>query len=93
MILMRKRGAEQRHNPVAHYIAHRSLVAVNYGHHLLEYRVKELSSFPWISISQQLHRTLDFSEQGRDLLALPFERPLVEEVRTFVDSPDFEAKR
>ena len=43
MVLMSTRRAEQRHNPVAHHLIHRALVAVHGFHHVLEDRVEQLA--------------------------------------------------
>src|SRR5215475_2762005 len=41
---------------------------------MLDYRIKKFTSFLWISVGEQLHRTFHVGEQHRDLLAFAFER-------------------
>jgi hypothetical protein len=43
VIFVGQRGAEQRHDPVAHHLVHRALVSVDGLHHALEYRVEQLA--------------------------------------------------
>jgi hypothetical protein len=73
MILMRQRGAEQRHDPIAHDLVDGALVAVHRGHHALQHRVEELAGLLGVAVGEQLHRALEVSEQHRDLLAFSFE--------------------
>src|SRR5262249_31352508 len=65
-----------RHDPVAHDLVDRALVAVDRLHHPLEDGIEQLARLLRVPISEQLHRALEVGEQDRDLLALPFERRL-----------------
>jgi hypothetical protein len=76
VILVGDRRPEQRHDPVAHDLIDRALVAVDGLHHPFEHGVEELPGFFRILVGQQLHRPFQVREQDRDLLALPFEGTL-----------------
>ena len=73
MILVGQRRAEERHDPVAHDLVHRALVAVDRLHHALEDGVEELARLLGIAVGEQLHRALEVGEEHRDLLALALE--------------------
>jgi hypothetical protein len=73
VVLVRERRAEQRHDPIAHDLVDRALVAVDGLHHPLEHRVEELARLLGIAIGEQLHRSLEVGEEDRDLLALAFQ--------------------
>ena len=73
VILMGERRAEQRHDPIAHHLVHRALVAVDGLHHALEHRVEELARLFGVAVGEQLHRALEIGEEDGDLLALAFE--------------------
>ena len=73
VILVRDGRAEQGHDPVAHDLVHRALVAVHGLHHGLEHGVEESADLLGIAIGQQLERPLDVGEQHRHLLALALE--------------------
>ena len=74
VVLVGERRAEERHDPVAHDLVHRALVAVDRLHHPLEHGVEELARLLGIAVGQQLHRALEVGEEHGDLLALAFER-------------------
>ncbi len=74
VILMGKRRAEQRHDPVAHHLVHRTFVVVHRFHHMLDDRIEKFTRLLRITVSEQLHRSFHVGEQHRDLLALAFER-------------------
>ena len=76
VVLVGDRRAEERHDPVAHHLVHRALVAVDRGHHVLEHRVQELPRLLGIPVGQELHRALEVGEQHRDLLALALDGAL-----------------
>jgi hypothetical protein len=76
MILVRHRCAEQRHDPIAHDLIHRALVAVDGFHHELEHRIEELARVLGITVAQELHRALEIGEEHGDLLALALEHAL-----------------
>jgi hypothetical protein len=69
MVLVRERGAEERHDPVPHHLVDGPLVPMDGLHHPLEDRVEHLARFLGIAVGQQLHRALDVGEEDRDLLA------------------------
>ena len=73
VVLVGERRAEQRHDPVAHDLVHRALVAMDRVHHVLEHRIEELARVLGIAVGQQFHRTLQVREQHGDLLALAFQ--------------------
>ncbi len=73
MVLVRLRCAEQRHDPVAHHLVDRALVAVDRFDHAFQDRVKNLASFFGVPVGEQLHRALQVGEEDGDLLALPFQ--------------------
>jgi hypothetical protein len=52
MILMGQRCSEQRHDPVTHHLVHRPLVAVDGFHHVLQYRIKELSRLLRVTVGE-----------------------------------------
>jgi hypothetical protein len=76
VVLVRNRCAEERHDPVAHHLVHRALVAVDGLHHVREDRVEDLARFLGIAVGEQLHRALEIGEQDGHLLPLAFERRL-----------------
>jgi hypothetical protein len=73
VILVRERRAKQRHDPIAHHLVHRALVAVNGLHHAFQHGVKEFTGLLGIAVGEQLHRALQIGEEDRDLLALAFQ--------------------
>ena len=76
MILVGERRAEERHDPVAHHLVDRALVAVDGLHHALEDGIEELARLLRIAVGEQLHRALEVGEEHGDLLALAFEGSL-----------------
>jgi hypothetical protein len=75
VILVGQRRAEQRHDPVAHHLIDRALVAMDGFHHPLEHRIENLARLLGIAIGEELHGSLEVREQHRDELALSLERP------------------
>jgi len=73
VVLVGERRAEERHDAVAHHLVDRALVTVHGLNHPFEHRVEKLARFLGIAVGEQLHRTLQVSEEDRDLLALAFE--------------------
>ena len=73
VVLVGERRAEERHDPVAHHLVDRALVAVDRLHHALEHRVEELARLLGIAVGEQLHRALEVGEEDGDLLALALE--------------------
>ena len=73
VVLVGERRAEQRHDPVAHDLVDRALVAVDRFHHVLEHRIEELARLLGIAVGEQFHRALQVGEQHGDLLALAFQ--------------------
>jgi hypothetical protein len=73
MILVGEGRAEEGHDPVAHDLIHRALVAVDGLHHQLEDGVEELSRLLRVTAGEQLHRALEVGEEDRDLLTLAFQ--------------------
>jgi len=78
MILQRERGAEQRHDAVAHHLIHRSLVAVHRLDHFLQHRIEHRAGFLGVAIGKQLHRSFEIGEQDGDLFSLAFDSVLGE---------------
>ena len=52
VVLVGERGAEERHDPVAHHLVHRALVAVDGVHHPLEDRVQEPARVLGIAVGE-----------------------------------------
>jgi hypothetical protein len=73
MILVGERRAEERHDPVAHDLIHRTLVAMDSLHHVLEYGIEDLPGLLGVAVGQQFHRAFQVSEEHGDLLALAFQ--------------------
>ena len=73
MILVGERGAEERHDPVAHDLVHGPLVAVHGLHHVLQHRIEELACLFRVAIGEEFHRALEIGEQHCYLLALALE--------------------
>ena len=73
VVLVRERCAEERHDPVAHHLVDRALVAVDGLHHPFEDGVEDLARLLGVAVGEQLHRALEVGEEDRDLLALAFE--------------------
>ncbi len=74
MVLVGERGAEERHDPVAHDLVDGSLVPVHRLHHQFEDRVENRARLFGITVSQQFHRALHIGKKDRDLLSLTLER-------------------
>jgi hypothetical protein len=74
MVLVGQRRPEQRHDPVAHHLVHRALVAPDGFHHALEDRVEELAGVFGIAVGEQLHRPLQIGKEHGDLLPLALQR-------------------
>ncbi len=74
MVLVGKRRAEQRHDPVAHHLIHGSFVVMDRLHHPLEHGVEEFARILRVAVGDQFHRALQIGEQHGDLLALALER-------------------
>jgi hypothetical protein len=58
VILVGDRRPEERHDPVAHHLVHRTLVAVDRLHHAVEHRVQELPGVLGVAVGEQLQRAL-----------------------------------
>jgi hypothetical protein len=69
VVLVGQRRAAQRHDPVAHHLVHRALVAVDGFHHPLEHGVQDLACVLGIAVGEQLHRALQIGEEHGHLLA------------------------
>ena len=76
MVLMSQRRAEEGHDPIAHDLIHRPLVAVDGLHHVLEDGIKQLARLLGVPVGEQLHRALEIGEEHGDLLPLAFKRAL-----------------
>ena len=70
MVLVGERGAEERHDPIAHDLVHRALVAVHRLHHPLEDGIEDPPRLLRVPIGEQLRRPLHVGEEDRHLLAL-----------------------
>jgi hypothetical protein len=81
VILVGERRAEQRHDPVAHDLIHRTLVTVDGLHHPFEHRVEQLASLLGVAVGDEFSRAIHIGEEDRHLLALSLEAAL--EVRIF----------
>jgi hypothetical protein len=76
VVLVGERGAEERHDPVAHDLVHGALVAVHGFHHPFQHWVEQLARLLGITVGEQLHRALEVGEEHRHLLALALESGL-----------------
>ena len=74
VILRGDRRAEERHDAVAHHLAHRAAILLDRLAHVLEHRVEQLACLFRVAIGHQFHRSLEVGEKDRDELALAFER-------------------
>ena len=74
VVLRSDRRAKQRHDPVAHHLAHRTAVLLDGLAHVLEHGIEQLARLFRIAIGHQFHRTLEVGEQHRDELAFALER-------------------
>jgi hypothetical protein len=70
MVLVYDRGAEHRHQAVAHSPTDRAVVAVDGVHHHLHGAVEQLLGVFVVAAMNQRRRADDVSEQHGDLLAL-----------------------
>ncbi len=70
VVLVRDRGAEERHDPVAHHLVHRALVPVDRLHHALDDGIEQVTGLLGVAVGEELHRPFEVGEQHRDLLAL-----------------------
>src|SRR5204863_5143700 len=76
VVFQSERSPEEAHDPVAHDLVHRALVAVDGFHHHLKYGIEQLAGILGIAAGQQLHGVLHVREQDAHLLALTLERAL-----------------
>ena len=76
VILVSDRRPEERHDPVAHDLVDRALVAVDGVHHAFQDGVEQLPRLLGVAVRQQLHRPLHVGEKDGDLLALALKRGL-----------------
>ena len=72
-IFMGDRRAKQRHNPIAHDLIHRALIAMHRRHHAFRHRVEDLAGLFGVTVGQQFHRAFKIGKQHRHLLAFAFE--------------------
>ena len=76
MVLVGERRAEERHDPIAHHLIDRPLVAVDGLHHPFEHRIEDLPRLLGIAVGEELHGALQVGKQHGDLLALALEGAL-----------------
>jgi hypothetical protein len=76
VVFVGERHAEERHDPVAHDLVHRPLVAVDGLHHPLEHGIEELAGLFGIAIREELHRAFEVGEENGHLLPLAFQGSL-----------------
>ena len=74
VVLMGEGGAEERHDPVAHHLVHRALVAVDGVHHALEDGIEESARLLGVTVGEQFQRALHVGEEHGDLLSLSLQR-------------------
>ena len=72
VVLVRDRRTEQGHDAVALHSVDGTFVAADRIDHRIERRTQPQLRFFRVEILDQIRRTLDVSEQNRDLLALAF---------------------
>ena len=73
MVLMRDRGAEQRHNAIAQDLVHRPFVAVYGVHHQMQSRVEELLRVLGVAVARATRGAFEVGKQHSDLLAFAFQ--------------------
>ena len=73
MVLVGEGRAEERHDPVAHDLVDRALVAVDGLHHPFQDGIEELPRLLGVPVGEELHRALEVGEEHRHLLALALE--------------------
>jgi len=73
VVLVRQRRAEEGHDPIAHHLIDRPLVAVDGLHHPFEHRIEDLPRLLGITVGEQLHRAFQVGEEHGDVLALTFQ--------------------
>jgi hypothetical protein len=74
VVLMGNGRSEQCHDPVAHDLIDRALIAMDRFHHVLENRVEHPTGFLGVTVGQQLHRAFEIGKKHGDMLALALER-------------------
>jgi hypothetical protein len=72
VVLVSERRSEERHEPIAHHLVDRALVAVHGVHHALEHGIQDPPRVLRVAVGEQLHRTLQIGEDHGHLLALAF---------------------
>ena len=73
MILMRHRGAKERHDAIAQDLIHRAFVAMDGFHHEAEHRSQTLLGVFWIETFDQRQRARDVGKHDGHLFALAFQ--------------------
>ena len=76
MIFVGHRGAEERHNAIAHDLVHRAFVAVHGVHHGVQGRVEERLGLFRVEVADQLGGAFQVGKQHGDLLAFAFQGAL-----------------
>jgi hypothetical protein len=74
VVLVGERGAEQRHDAVAHDLVDGAVVAVHRLHHAGQHGVEHPARLLGVPVSQELHRPLEVGEQHRHLFPLALQR-------------------
>ena len=73
VVLGGDRRAEQRHDAVAHDLAHRAAVLLDGFAHVLEYWVEQRARFLRIAIGDEFHRSFEVGEENGDELSFAFD--------------------
>ena len=73
VVFVGQRSPEKGHDPVAHHLVHRPLVAVDRLHHAFEHRIEKLPRLLGVAVGEQLHGALQVGKEDGHLLALAFE--------------------
>jgi hypothetical protein len=73
VILVSNRRSEQGHDAVAHYLVHCAFVTMYSLDHVLEYGIENSARLLRVAVGQELHRTLEVSEEHGDLLPFPLD--------------------
>jgi hypothetical protein len=66
VILMRHRGSEQGHNPVAHHLVDSALVVMDGLHHAFKHGVKDPARLFRITVGEQFYGALKVSKEDSD---------------------------
>jgi hypothetical protein len=77
MVFEREWGPKECHDAIAHDLVHGAFVAMDGLDHAIEDGVEQLTGLLGVAVGEQFQRSLDISEEDRNLLTFAFDgRPL-----------------